>query len=250
MKPGSPKLKTVVIEDDKQACEALVMMISARKDIMMAGTAGSVEDGIRLLEKAKPDLAFLDIELTDGTAFDLLDRTRTHTTLPRIVFTTVHDRYAIRAFKYAAFDYLLKPVEAGELAACLDRVQESSQHESRREQVESLLQQIKPAGQIRFNVRNGFILVNPDDILYVMADSNYSEIFFTPDHCEIVTTHLGRMEEILPPGRFFRISRSVLVNLRFLKRVNTLSCSCTLLKDGKSVTLPCSLKQIVNLKKI
>ncbi|HRY33800.1 MAG TPA: LytTR family DNA-binding domain-containing protein [Bacteroidales bacterium] len=250
MTPKLPFLNAVVIEDDKQARDALIHLLSGLKQIRPVGSAGSVEEGLLLLLKLKPDIAFLDIELSDGTAFELLDRISPQDALPRIIFTTVHDHYAIRAFKYAAFDYLLKPMQQSELNDCIDRMLAEKQKESNREQLVMLLQQISPPGKIRFNVRSGFIMVDPDDILYLLADSNYSEIFFSPGQSELVTTHLGKMEEILPPGRFFRISRSVIVNLKYLKRVNTMTCSCTLLKDGKSIQLPCSLKQIMQLKKL
>ncbi|MCX6272697.1 MAG: LytTR family DNA-binding domain-containing protein [Bacteroidetes bacterium] len=243
------QLSAIIIEDDLRARDTLKSLLQGTGLFSVTGTAGSIEEGTDLMGATHADVAFLDVELSDGNSFEILDRLKNSGGLPYIIFTTSYDKYAIQAFKYAAFDYLLKPIVKEELLQCIQRLLEAKRDNNHQQRIEDLLLHLQPVNKLRFNTLFGFILIDPVDILYIQADCNYSDIYLSKDKRELLTYNIGKLEEMLPTGQFFRINRSHIVNLRYLTRVNTSNLECTLVKDQETVILKASHKRISGMKR-
>ena len=133
-------IKVIIVEDELQAKTALKTML-LDFSIEICGEATGVEDALKLIKTIKPDVVFLDIELTDGTAFDLLDRIIDIDF--KVIFVTGHDKFAVKAFRYHALDFLLKPIHPKELKEAIDRLANFDNQKSIDFQLRQLLESVK-----------------------------------------------------------------------------------------------------------
>ncbi len=174
----------VIIDDEKKSREVLIQLIeNIDLKVSVLGQASSVEEGVTLINEKKPQLVFLDVEMLDGTGFNLLDKFDTIDF--EVVFTTAYDHYAVKAFKYSAIDYLLKPINIDELEETIHRTKNSiSKKQTISLQISTLLSNIKNESNnkriaIKSADRIDFVEVN--EILYCTSDSSYTEIALTKD---------------------------------------------------------------------
>jgi two-component system, LytTR family, response regulator len=216
-------IRALIIEDEKNSQELLRELITEYcEDVEIVAIAGSVGEGLAAIEKHKPDLLFLDIELPDGDGFQVLEKSEDREF--DVIFTTAYDQYAMRAFKFSATDYLLKPVDIEELQTAVTRVHEkraSGDQPDRAPQIDALLQNIRniqqPLKRIVLPTTHGFTVVNPDDIVRCESDRNYTFIFLTDGRRILVSRTIKEYEEMLEPYNFFRIHQSHVINLHYLK---------------------------------
>lgn len=224
-------ISCIIVDDSPEAVQLLTTLLSEIPYIQLLGTAHSAADALPLIIQLQPDLLFLDVEMPGKTGFELVEELRKVNTLPIIIFTTAYEKYAINAIRCAAFDYLLKPVDPAELkhvvALALAR-QQQLEHEYK---AERLSRHLKRQNRIKLPNRNGFALIDTDDIFYVEADWNYSTLYIAGRKCETVSMNIGSLENILPPDRFFRISRSIIIQIKCLQLVDRKKKQC-LLKFG------------------
>jgi two-component system LytT family response regulator len=233
-------IKTIVIDDEAEACDVLSGLLKSHPEILLAGMADSVDKGLELILHEKPDLVFLDIQMPQKNGFELVSGLRSLNLHPVIVFVTAYDEYAIRAFKVSAFDYLLKPVDPEILAATIRRYHADKTSHDFNSRVDHLLQHLHHDDHIRINTRTGFLMLDPADILYAMADGNYTRIYNAVSQMELASMNLGIFHERMPAGRFVRLSRSVIVNRSHIYRVDRKKRTCELRRDGITVTLEIS----------
>ena len=171
------KLSTVIIEDEDKARQHLIKLLRCTGLLNITGEAATVTEGAALIRRLKPDVVFLDVELKDGNGFDILGQLTEIETIPYLVFTTAYDKYAFKAIKYSAFDYLLKPVTSSDIEACLKKILDSKIKRQNPHDFANFVRQLSAGQQkLRFNTTNGFTLFNPDEILYIQADNNYCEL--------------------------------------------------------------------------
>ena len=158
---------------------------------------------------------------------------------PGIIFVTAFEHYAIQAIRNSVFDYILKPVHQEELDSAIERFRLRGRRVQEQD-LNLLAAALRGNGpsKIKLNTRSGYVLIDPSEVVYCQADGNYTHIQLTRGSSEIITQNLGAIEEILEGRSFFRASRSYLLNLRYLSRVDRKSCSCTLEYAGES----CSIK--------
>lgn len=190
--------------------------------IEIVGLAANVADALREIQEKKPQLVFLDIELPDGDGFQILEKLESPTF--DTIFTTAYDQYAMRAFKFSATDYLLKPIDIDELQAATNRVVEKhkeGQGGGEAEQLQALIRNIRTVGtpfkRIVLPTTNGFTVVNPEDIIRCESDRNYTFIFLKDGRRILVSRTIKEYDEMLAEFNFFRIHQSHLINLNFLK---------------------------------
>lgn len=162
--------------------------------------------------------------------FDVLQAIGQTDIRPSVIFVTAFDRYAIQAIKSSAFDYILKPIDETELTLAVERFIAANALKEQKSNYEKLIGQMSKK-KIRFNTTGGFILINTEDVVYIQADWNYSEIHFSKEKCEVVSMNLGSVEEMLPQGSFARINRSIIINLAWLEKVHRGKRICVLRKD-------------------
>ncbi len=217
-------IKAVIVEDEKHSRELLEELVKEYcEGVTVAGSAGSVAEALAMIEEIKPGLVFLDIELPDGDGFQILEKLDQ----PKfdLIFTTAYDQYAMRAFKFSATDYLLKPVDIEELQNAVQRVVEKQKEGDggggQAEQLQALLRNIRQVGtpfkRIVLPTTNGFTVVNPEDIIRCESDRNYTFIFLKDGRRILVSRTIKEYDEMLADFNFFRIHQSHLINLLFLK---------------------------------
>lgn len=211
-------MTAVVVEDEQHCRELLVRILEQRcPGVQVAAECGTVAAALDCIPRIDPDLVFLDIMLPDGTGFDVLQRL--DRVAFKVIFTTAHDAFAIRAIRFSALDYLLKPVCADELAAAVDK---ASPMPAATTQIRLLRDNLASTGdgdkQIALPTLDGFIFASLRDLVSCEAKGNYSEFATVSGDALLVCRTLKEFEELLHPYRFFRIHHSHMINLRHLRR--------------------------------
>jgi two-component system LytT family response regulator len=222
-------LRSVIIEDEEESLQLLHSLILRDGRAEVAGSTSDPSRAVDLILSTGPEIVFLDIKMPGKSGFEILDDLRKNGSVhPYVVFTTAYNEFAIKAFEYAAFDYLLKPIEPKRLGDTIIRGMEARQSGSR-QKTDILLNTFK---KLMFRNQSGILFIDQEEIIYVEASGNYSVFHLCNGKTETITLILGKVEEQLPEQNFFRISRSFIINLSFIKRLNTKQLSCTLAKNG------------------
>lgn len=238
------KLKSVIIEDEEDSIQLLQSLIQTNGLALVTGSTTNPLEAIDLIVKLNPDIVFLDIKMPGRTGFEILDDLRKIRSVnPYLVFTTAYDEYAIKAFDYAAFDYLLKPIDLHRLGETLLRCIDSRKA-GVLQQTDVLLSSYR---KLQFRNISGIVFIDPAEIVYVEAEGNYSVFHLTNNRTETVTFLLGKVEDRLGEEKFFRISRSFIINLDYLKKINTKQLQCILMKNGTEFKCDISRDRINHL---
>jgi len=212
---------SVIIDDENKSRETLNKIIERyfSDKISVVYLADSVKEGVFAINKYDPKLVFLDIEMPEENGFKLFDYFDYYSF--EVVFTTAYKQYAIDAIKYSALDYLLKPINYIDLKDVLKRLDEKQKKITPQSQIDTFLSNIntdsKEFNKIALPTMDGFQLERINNIVYCQAEENYTKIFTTRDESLIVTKTLKSVEELLPASIFFRIHKSYLVNLNYIK---------------------------------
>ncbi|MBV9961140.1 MAG: response regulator transcription factor [Parafilimonas sp.] len=212
-------MKTLIIEDEPKNIKILKHFIADYlPNLQIVGEASNVEKAQELYNGLTPDLMFLDIQLSNGTAFDFLDKI-----IPvscAIVFITAYNDYAIKAFKYSAVDYLLKPVNINDLISAVKKAEQKIAGEKINIQLQTLLENINNPlnNKIALPVEGKLIFIGVNDIMYCKAIGVRTIIYDVLKHNYVTSKSIGEYEEILPNKSFFRIHNSYLVNINFIAK--------------------------------
>jgi two-component system, LytTR family, response regulator len=239
-----PSEYTVMIVDDEQdAVELLSTHIKENcPSLKIVAAANRSEDAIKLWYKIQPDLIFLDIEVDQMNGFDIINEISSERNPPHFIFVTGYNRYAVDAFQTNALGYLLKPVIKGDLVKAVERFIHMKESEQGQERLWEFIRDY--TGKIRFNTNTGFSLIHPPEILWCEADHNYTKIYMTDGKPVLVSVNLAVVEEKLPGTGFQRISRSILINSRYLASVHRRHKTCTLKWSGGEKILNASADMI------
>ena len=230
----------VIIDDEANCREDLCALIEYKfKDrLRITGTAGSVMEGVSLINATLPDVVFLDIQMPGEDGFQLFKKFDSINF--EVVFTTSYEEYAIEAIKHAAFDYLLKPVDPKELESFLERYDKQAKKNSIENKVKLLLAQLESGDEpnilVSLPVGKEYKVVNARDILYCKADVNYTEIYTLEKLKFVVTKTLGKVEEILHYPFFYRCHKTYLVNLNHIDSYNKID-GYIRMKNGELIYL-------------
>ena len=238
-------IKAIIIDDERLSLETLSLLLNEFcPQVQLLEQCRSAKQGLEAIEKFKPDLVFLDIEMPVMNGFDLLEQ---FSEIPfAIIFTTSHDQYAIKAIRFSALDYLLKPIDPKELISAVKKVEEQ-RHLPLAEQFQMLLKQMhgKNHGfnKIAVPTTEGFELVPADQILYLEANSNYTHIFIKSRHKIVACRNLKEMEEQLLGFNFFvRVHQSYIINLNEVTKYFRGEGGYLVMSDGSSVNVSRSRK--------
>ena len=242
-------LKILIVDDEPEARELLKFMLQEEEGMLVVGLAGHVDEALQLISEENPDLVFLDIQMPDKDGFHLIEKVQENGFDPGIIFVTAYEHYAIQAIRNSVFDYILKPIRREELLSSIHRYQ-SRVRKSHKQDFSKLLHALRESSpfKVKLNTRSGYILINPQEVVYCKADGNYTHIQLISGNKEITTQNLGAIEESLKKGNFFRVSRSYLVNLRFLSRVDRKGCNCVLEYEGQLCSIKIPAKKIKMLE--
>lgn len=230
-------IRGVIIDDEIDGREVIKKIISNRvPDLEIVGEADSVQNGISIIESSNPNLIFLDIGLKDGTGFDILEHFDKINF--EIIFQTAFNQFAIRAIKFSALDYILKPIDASELLKAIEKARKKI--ESRIDinpninQLKNDLKKTIP-DKIALPTEYGYVFIPILDIIRCQAESNYTK-FFLVNKSTIITCHtLGEYEKLLSDCGFIRVHNSHLINLKFIKSYNRGKGGFITMSDGSEI---------------
>lgn len=213
-------ITAVIIDDENKGRLALRQKIADYcSNVEIVAEASNGEEGIDIIEKHKPQLIFLDIEMPRVNGFEMLNQLKDKNF--HLIFTTAYDHYAIKAIKYSAFDYLLKPIDIDELKHAVEKIV-TTKAEDIRGQVELLQQNIKnPAvalNKLAIPTLDGLCFYNLSDLVHLEASSNYTNLFFLDGKKVLASKTLKDFEELLPTDTFFRPHHSHIINLKFISK--------------------------------
>lgn len=237
-------IKAIIVDDEVKSQKLLRNLINNYcPEIEIIDLADSVEAGVKSVKNKKPDLIFLDIEMPDGTGFDLLEKIGNMQ--PEVIFTTAYDQYAIQAIHLSVLAYLLKPINVDELKAAVGKVNDKINEQAEKQTVNQSLQVLLENSnalaknkKIGLSTQSGINFVLIKDIIMCKAEGNYSVIYLADkQHQEIVSRTLKEFEDMLTEFNFFRVHRTYLINLDHIKEYNRTNQSSDYDGDGGSVIM-------------
>lgn len=230
--------KAIIIDDENRTRDLIAKMINSfGLDIEAIPAAESVASGIKAIEDHHPDIVFLDIKLPDGTGFDLLKA------LPEknfeVIFITAHEEFAIKAIKFSALDYILKPVDPEELKEAVVRALESVGAKKEDSQFEALQLNIQPnqKRKLVLKTQESVHIVELDNIIRCEADRNYTSFYLAEGKKILVSKTLKDYETLLSSHNFLRVQQSHLINLDYVDRYDKGNGGSVVMKDGSEVPL-------------
>lgn len=213
-------IDVVLIDDERNSLEMLEWLLKTYcPEANILAMCESAEQGMTAISAYKPDLVFLDIEMPRMNGFDMLEKIGDLKF--EVVFTTAYDQFAVRAFRYSALNYLLKPVDPEELQTTFQRMKEKKAVPSR-EQIELLFQSLAvrntPVERIALSTHDGLVFVQTRDIAYCRAESNYTHVILADGQDILVARTLKDLDDTLAGKDFFRVHNSYLVNINHIIR--------------------------------
>lgn len=241
----------ILVDDEPLNLDTLEKMIHRYcPELIVTGKAGSAQEALELIRSSAPKIVFLDIQMPRENAFDLLDQL-----MPvncEIIFVTAFDNYALKAFKYSALDYLLKPVDMDELRAAVEKAKAKLLDKDMNLRLVQFLDQIKDRNtnpRIALRTKEGMLFYPIKDILYCAAERSYTRFKFMNGEQLLVTGNLKEFEDVLPDHQFCRVHDSFLINLDHVKKYHYGKGGYVEMADGQSIDVS-SRKRTAFLSKL
>ena len=239
------KKKVVVIDDEKRTRELISRMLeSFELDIEVVGLGENVESGIQAINTLKPDLVLLDIQMPDGTGFDVL---RSVDFLDfKTIFITAHEEYAIKAIKFSALDYILKPVDPEELSSSVEKAIISLETQAQPDQMEALYENLENPKRRKLVLKTteSVFVVSLEEIIRCESHRNYTTFYLVGAKKIMVSKTLKEFETILSSHQFLRIQQSHLINMQFVDRYDKTDGGAVVMIDGSQVPLSSSKREL------
>lgn len=228
-------LKAILIDDEPDCVRLLAHELAVHcPQVQVVGQTSSSEEGLRLVQIHQPDLLFLDIEMPRMNGFQLLERLGG---VPcHLVFVTAYNEFAVKAFRFSALDYLLKPIDSAELREAVRKAEQRRPTDG--QQVESLRVQLQTqqlADKIAVPYQNGVMFLPVGEVVYCEADSNYTRVVATQGRQFLLTRTLREVQDVLETRGFLRVHRQFLVNLDHLQRYVRGEGTYLVMTDGASI---------------
>lgn len=238
-------LRVIIVEDQLLLRQGLEHFLKQQPGLTVIGACGTVQEALVLIHATRPDLLLLDIGLPDGTGFDILEQMSPAQS--KVIFLTAHHEYAIRAIRYGAIDYLLKPVNYDELTEALKRV--ISAQPLLQEQIAITLQSFrknKLQDQLALRSQQFVQVVALKEICYLQSDNHYTTVFLNGGKKVVTTKILKDYDELLSGTSFLRTHQSYLVNKLYIERYHRKE-GLLYLKDGTRIPVSSRKKEIIDL---
>lgn len=235
-------LRAVLVDDEVAARNSLArLLLIFCPTVEIVGEASGITDGFKLINQKMPDLVFLDIEMEEGSGFDLL--ALFSETPFRIIFVTAHDGYAVKAFRANALDYLLKPVDPELLVLAVRKQSQFSLDNSYQLKVANLVKSRHLIDKIVLPCSDGLIFQSVSEVVHIEADDNYTHFFLTTGKHFLISKTLKDVETLLPADGFCRVHKSHLVNISHIERFVNRDGGYLILSNNKQVPVSKRKKQ-------
>jgi two-component system LytT family response regulator len=227
------KLRAVIVDDEQSGRDSLRRLLEENcHDVKVVDQAGSVDQAVEVIRSHNPDLVFLDVEMPRGSGFELLKRIECPSF--KTIFVTAHNHYAIKAIRFSAADYLLKPVDVDELIASIEHIRsEPGDWPARYQNITEAIDHNKP-NRLAVPVKDGFAFITPSEIIRLQADGSYTHIF-TVNEKYTASRNIKEYEDLLQDRGFFRAHHSHLINLSQVRNFNRAEGYSVLMSDGSVV---------------
>ena len=243
-------LRSIIVDDEPYCCETLTTLLEDSPQVEVIAVCHNAADALAAIQKYSPDLVFLDVEMPKMNGFEMLEQ------LPavnfEIIFTTSYDQYALKAIRFSAIDYLLKPIDQEELVNAVQKVIQRTQKPIA-QQLEILLQKIHhpstPISKMAMPTMEGLQMIQVDQIISCESDSNYTILYLKDKKKKVVSSTLKEIEELLEDHSFARVHRCYLVNINEIERYVKGEGGYLIMSDGSTVDVSRSKKDIL-LKKL
>ena len=238
-------LKTIIIDDEPDAVEILTILLEKYSpQAKIVATASNVQLGIAAILEHKPELVFLDIEMPDGSGFEVVSKTKELDY--KLVFTTAYNQYALQAFKVNAIDYLLKPIDPSELIVAFNKVNNAHYEQLSLSKISKLFsiqnQQINRT--LSIPTLEGYTMQPLDEILYFVSDSNYTKIILTNGKSILVSKTMKVIEQQLTDD-FLRVHNSYIVNTKYIEKFIKTDGGYLVMKNQQQIPISKRRKQEV-----
>ena len=223
-------MTAIILDDEKRARVSLSLLLQEYcPQVTIVAECENLPEGVKAIRKHQPDIVLLDIEMPGHSGLELLDFFDENEVNFSIIFTTAYNEYALKAFKFSAVDYLLKPIIPEELAEAVERVAKQKQRFENFRAFKENLQQ-ETLTKIAVPSGNTLLFLDTDKIMYIKGEGAYSEVFCSDGSKQLVSRNLKNFEDILcSDSRFLRIHKSYIVNFNFVVAFNK--------SDGGSIEL-------------
>ena len=243
-------LKAIIVDDEPYCCETIATLLEESRDVEIVSVCHNAADALVAIRKYSPDIVFLDVEMPKMNGFEMLEQ------LPQvnfeIIFTTSYDQYALKAIRFSAIDYLLKPVDEEELRTAIQKVIQRSQKPIT-QQLEILLQKIHqpstPINKIAMPTMEGLQMIPVDSIISCESDSNYTILQLKNNKKLIVSRTLKEIEELLEEHSFVRVHRCYLANMNEVEKYVKGEGGYLVMSDGTTIDVARNKKEAL-LKKL
>ncbi len=231
-------IRSILIDDEQHCRDSLCKTLEDYfPEIELISVCTNVKEGLQAIEQFKPELVFLDVEIPPSTGFDLLQHLTPISF--EVIFTTAFDKYAIRAIKASALDFLLKPVGREELGLAIERFRQKKIKNNSQLQMEALFENIRhlkdQLKKIMLPNQNGFEFASVKDIIRLQSDSNYTTFYFMDKRKVIVSKTIKEYEEMLAGHDFFRVHQSHIINLNYIKSYTKGEGGSVVMQDGSEI---------------
>ncbi|HQW91706.1 MAG TPA: LytTR family DNA-binding domain-containing protein [Ferruginibacter sp.] len=240
-------IRSIVIDDEQHCVRSLLSDLQQHCPVVeVVEACSSAKEGMMAIKKLNPDLVFLDVEMPWMNGFEMLEVLGEINF--SIIFTTAHDEFAAKAFRISAVDYLLKPIDANDLKAAVQKVEKKMDEGSSLNHISNLLRNMRQpsSGQkIALPQREGYEFVDISSIIYCTAEGAYTKIFIEEKKPMLVSRTLGDVEELLSPEIFQRIHHSTVVNVAYISQFLRTDGGSVVLKNGEKLSVSKAKKEML-----
>lgn len=237
------EIRAVIVDDESLGLINLEKMLERyTPEINIVAKAMSVMEAVYEIDNSNPDLVFLDISLPDGDGFSILENVKTRDF--DVIFVTAYDQFALKAIEFSALHYLLKPIDSKGLVEAVDRYKSQNKTISKEDKYDVLQKNLDELGnKIVLPMRNGFQMINIQDLLYVEADGNYSIFHMKDGESHIVSKPISLYENLFDGFNFFRIHTSYLVHLAYIEKYISGRGGIVIIQNGVKLSVSARRKQ-------
>jgi len=238
----------IIIDDDAFARETLMDLLNEIPQLHMLKCISESCMAIRHLATLQPDIVFLDINMPGKTGIEIQKEIIDLHLNSKVIFTTSHHEFVLEAFKNQAFDYLVKPIVKKDLFETLNRFFNQDHKIVAKKKPTSGITHDLSGNQIVIKNAFGTLLLKVNDIAYIKADAGYTEIQLVNGKTEVISKNIGKIEQLFPQELFYKISRSHIINLKYLIKTDRLNKKIVLLFNDQTVQLKASREQFYELE--